>query len=65
MAGNETTNGGEGGIRTHGRTRRQRFSRPPDSSTLAPLLYLLARTQQTIHGMFAGIPRSLRPRKND
>ena len=29
--------GGEGGIRTHGPQRGQRFSRPPDSATLAPL----------------------------
>ena len=29
--------GGEGGIRTHGTFWVQRFSRPPDSTTLAPL----------------------------
>ena len=31
--------GGEGGIRTHGTQKAQRFSRPPDSNTLAPLLF--------------------------
>ncbi len=29
--------GGEGGIRTHGTQKVQRFSRPPDSTALAPL----------------------------
>ena len=29
--------GGEGGIRTHGTQKVQRFSRPPQSTTLSPL----------------------------
>ena len=36
-AGLYLVNGGEGGIRTHGAHKAQRFSRPPDSTALAPL----------------------------